>query len=250
MPKTTDIPVELREFNRIFERITGYKHDYAEAWSDFLDLFIKQFSFDDCEELNQRVQKKYSQEERYDFGALIQETIQIMNKQIRDDKDWYDPFGSFYEAISSNCKRQGFAQFFTPSPIVDLMTEITGEELKGEGLIGDPCCGSGRMIISFHVKHPGNYLVGQDIDSVCCKMTILNMVLHGAKGEVVWGNSLDPSDFRQGWRITPYFTGIPHVYKIDKSESFTWQMWEKRKEEVILKKQEAAKPVQLELNFL
>lgn len=261
MPKSTDVPGELRDFNRIFQKFE-YRHEHSQVFSDFLDLFIKQFSFDNCEELNNRIQKQYNQEERFNFGALIQEAIKVLNKEIRGDHDWYDIFGTYYEVLANDYKRQGFGQFFTPPHIVDLMTGINGgkSELTGQGLlIGDPCSGSGRMLISFQAHFPGNFLVGQDIDLICCKMTILNMILHGCKGEVVWGNSLDPSDFRQGWRISPYIAGIPQVYKIDKSESFTWRLWENEKERILIKQAEKLikespekpkQPVQLALNFV
>lgn len=263
MPVLTDLPRELRDFNRIFQKFE-YRHDSSEVWRDFLNLFIKEFSFDDCEELNKDIRKRYTQEERYVFGELIQEAIKVMHGQLRDDTDWYDLFGTFYEVLGCLYKRKGFNQYFSQASLIELMTQLTGnvKELSGKGLlVGDPTCGSGRMIISFHAHYPGNFLVGQDLDLICCKMTIMNMVLHGASGEVVWGNTLDPEDFRRGWRITPYIAGIPQVYEIDKSESLTYQMWQNRKAKILTQeagkviiqeqiKPEKKQPVQLELNFI
>lgn len=261
MPKPTELPKELREFNRIFQQLE-YRHNSAEVWKDFLDLFIKQFSFDDCEELNQDIQQRYSQTERHVFGELIQESLKTINEQIKADTDWYDMFGTFYEVLGFTYKRKGFNQYFTPAYLVDLMTVINAndKELTGKGLlVGDPACGSGRMLISFQAHYPGNFLIGQDLDMICCKMTILNMIIHGAKGEVVWGDSLNPEDFKGGWRIVPYYKGIPHVYAINKAESLTYQIWMNKKAKALTDTSELKEtkpsissmeqPVQLEFNF-
>lgn len=260
MAKANEVPEELGEFNRIFERLV-YMHDASQVFIDFLDLFIKQFTFDDCTELNELIQKRYTQEERFHFGDLIKEAILVMDKQLKGEDDWYDVFGAYYEVLASSYKRSGFGQFFTPASVVDLMVQIQGVsgKLKGKGvLVGDPACGSGRTLIAFQAYNPGNFLVGQDIDLVCCKMTIMNMILHGCKGEVVWGNSLNPEDIRRAWRIVPFITGIPQVYEIEKSESFTWQVWDEKRQDVARGKKELIikdasnpkQPIQLELNFL
>lgn len=241
MPKTVDVPVELRDFNRLFEKL-AYRHDHSQVFSDFLDLFMKQFSFDDCTELNERIQRQYPEKERTIFGSMIFEIIQVMDKMITDDNSWYDPFGTYYEVLASNYKKSGFGQFFTPQTVVDLMTMINGGEsgeLKGQGLrVNDCACGSGRMLLSFHVHHPGNYVFAQDIDLICCKMTVMNFLLHGCQGEVVWGDALNPTDFRGGWRLAPAPNGLcVMTYKIEKKESFIIGMWEQRKKEVDVKKQ-------------
>ena len=41
MAKANEVPEELGEFNRIFERLV-YMHDASQVFIDFLDLFIKQ----------------------------------------------------------------------------------------------------------------------------------------------------------------------------------------------------------------
>ena len=52
--------------------------------------------------------------------------------------------------------------------------------------------------------------------------------------------------------------GIPQGYEIEKSESFTWQVWDEKRQEVARGKKELIikdasnpkQPIQLELNFL
>lgn len=141
--------------------------------------------------------------------------------------DWYDIFGKIYESlIAGKSRRSSNGQFFTPHGICDLMTDVStkGEDIVGKR-ISDPTCGSGRNLLSFHSKHPGNYMVGEDLDKTCCMMTVCNFILHGVDGMVIWHNTLFPEDFKGGWRVNQYLNnpfdkhhGIPHVRPITKEE--------------------------------
>jgi tRNA G37 N-methylase Trm5 len=82
-------------------------------------------------------------------------------------------------------------QFFTPQPVVDLMTQmVAGAESKLEERVNDPCCGSGRFLISMAKKNPNALLYGNDIDLRCTKMTALNMWLFDLNARVTCGNGL------------------------------------------------------------
>lgn len=74
----------------------------------------------------------------------------------------------------------------------------------------DNACGSGRMLLAAHANHPTNYCCAQDLDRICCLMTVCNFIVHGVNGEVVWGDGLDPTDFREGWRVNELL-GVIHV---------------------------------------
>jgi type I restriction-modification system DNA methylase subunit len=80
-------------------------------------------------------------------------------------------------------------QFFTPEHVTECMAQIVIGEEKKETLM-DPCCGSGRFILSAAKINPEGYFIGQDIDERCCKMTVINMFLRGINGEVRFGDSL------------------------------------------------------------
>lgn len=56
-------------------------------------------------------------------------------------------------------------------------------------------------------------------------MTVCNFLIHGVNGEVVWGDGLDPADYREGWRVNSQLgiTGIPTVLPMDKSQSVIYQ---------------------------
>jgi type I restriction enzyme M protein len=232
MFKTRDFPCEVKGLYKIFEKFI-YRHEPVRVFEDFLDLVIKQFSFDDASSLNADIQKRYSQEERYWFGDLIRELINIMNKQLVEDDDWFDAIGIFYEGIASEHKKSGFGQFFTPSTIVNFMVElqVSSNNIKGMGLkVNDCACGSGRLLIAFHAKYPGNYMFGQDLDNICAKMSVVNMLLHGAQGEIVHADTIFPDRFYKAWRITKYINGMPMCYRIEKAESFVYGMLKTLKE--------------------
>lgn len=200
MPKSTDIKIkELKKFNDIFERIS-YRHQYDTVFHDFLDLFIKQFSFDNCDELNQRIKRTYDEKERLIFSELIHESLLIYQKMINHDNDWFDLFGEYYEVLVSKGKSSALGQFFTPQSICDMMTLMNGNNIGKRFLINDPTCGSGRTLISFHANNPGNYYIGSDLDLVCCKMALLNFMLHGVCGIIINQDSLK-MDFRNAWII-------------------------------------------------
>ena len=152
---------------------------------------------------------------------------------IVDENDWYDSFGEFYMAIASSSKASALGQFFTPAPVVNFMVAITGDGTKGAGeRMNDPASGSGRMLISYHAHYPGNYTFGADIDSICAKMTALNMVIHGCQGQAVCMNSLNADDWRFGYNINPYIRatgGLPHLVKIEKEQCFQWQYFQREK---------------------
>lgn len=95
--------------------------------------------------------------------------------------------------------------------------------------VNDSTCGRERMLLSFHSHHPDNYLVGEDLDRICCLMSVCNMLIYGCVGEIVWHNSLKARAFLSGWKINEYLTlsGKLSIRSIVKEESIVWNMWEK-----------------------
>jgi len=78
----------------------------------------------------------------------------------------------------------------------------------------------------------------EDIDRTCCLMTVCNFLTHGAVGEVVWHNSLDPGSWFGGWLVNRNlnnplhkYYGCPHVETLQKEHSFIFQHWEAQKKE-------------------
>ena len=235
MPKTTDVPANLREFNRIFEKLS-YRHNYAEAYRDFIDYAVACFSWRGNKETADRLQRKYGKEYEC-FGQLYVEWFQIQKKELSktgqfEEVKWYDTLGTFYEIVSSGSKASWLGQFFTPPDLVTMLTLMVGGKEGAKARIEDCCAGSGRMLIAYHAYYPGNYTFAADIDSICANMTALNMALHGCEGQAICMDSLNPSDWRFGYAVNPFIRltgGIPHLLPITKEQSVHWQHWESRK---------------------
>ena len=124
-------------------------------------------------------------------------------------------------ALVSKSAQQSQGQFFTPVHICDLMVLCTQTEEKKTGQrMGDPTCGSGRLLLAYHVRHLGNYLVAEDVNRTCCLMTVCNMLVHGCIGEVIHHDSLFPENFMDGWMVnhTLTQTGIPSIRRMSEEE--------------------------------
>lgn len=112
------------------------------------------------------------------FGLLAQETKEKQK----------DIIGQIYmERVTLG---EG-GQFFTPHEVANLMTQLTvGTEPNLEERICDPCCGSGRFLISMARERPNARFYGNDIDLRCAKMTALNMWLFDLNAVITCGNGL------------------------------------------------------------
>ena len=164
---------------------------------------------------------KYKRQQNMKFMEMLTGWVRLMASRIKDDTSWYDPFGDLYMALVSKSTQQSQGQFFTPVHICDLMVLCTQTEEKKTGQrMGDPTCGSGRLLLAYHVRHLGNYLVAEDVNRTCCLMTVCNMLVHGCIGEVIHHDSLFPENFMDGWMVnhTLTQTGIPTIRRMSKEE--------------------------------
>ena len=233
---TVNIPTELRDFHKEFEKLS-YTRDAAEVLDSFLEWMMWGFCADNS--LSWESGKRFSEKERKQFWTLYREYVKIMNKRIAGDGDWYDLFGTYYEAyIAGKSRRDSRGQFFTPSPVCDFKVKIVASERATGQTVSDPCSGSGRYLLAFHAHAPGNFMFAEDIDRTCCLMTVCNFLTHGAVGEVVWHNSLDPGSWFGGWLVNRNlnnplhkYYGCPHVETLQKEHSFIFQHWEAQKKE-------------------
>lgn len=238
------IDSDLKPFLNVFEPITR-THGYYYVWDDFLDLFINGFCFNHNINL-ELIRKKYSQEEQYSFGKMIQEVLFLMEKKIKDDKSWFDFFGAYYE-MASLSKQKGFAQFFTPAEVCDLMAQIAMP--KGKENISDPCCGSARLSLAANKINLGMFHFLVDLDYTCAKMAALNLMLHGIKGIVICDNSLATpgKEFRGAFKINDRLnvTGVPQIEYIGTAKEAynyvrfnTWSLEDFTANKIKIEKQE------------
>lgn len=119
-----------------------------------------------------------------------------------------DIFGRIYEYFLNEFAKtegQGGGEFFTPSSLVKLITEVI-EPYHGK--VFDPACGSGGMFISsanFVTKHNKDAsdelsIFGQEKTGDTVRLSKLNLAVHGLQGDIREGNSYyeDPFDLAKG----------------------------------------------------
>lgn len=108
-----------------------------------------------------------------------------------------DVFGRIYEYFLTQFAKsdgQGGGEFFTPAPLVRLITEII-EPYHGK--VFDPACGSGGMFVSsasFVAEHHRNAsselsIFGQEKTGDTVRIAKLNLAVHGLQGDIREGNS-------------------------------------------------------------
>ena len=111
----------------------------------------------------------------------------------------YDAFGRIYEYFLGEFARtegQKGGEFYTPSCIVKLLTEILEPY---HGLVLDPACGSGGMFVqsarfvSEHKQNPASELAIHGVEKTdetgrLCRM---NLAVHGLEGEIRHGGQVN-----------------------------------------------------------
>ncbi len=111
----------------------------------------------------------------------------------------YDAFGRIYEYFLGEfamSEGQGGGEFYTPSSIVRLLTEII-EPFHGRVL--DPACGSGGMFVqcarfvSEHQNNPAAELAISGVEKTdeTGRLCRLNLAVHGLEGEVRHGGNVN-----------------------------------------------------------
>ena len=111
----------------------------------------------------------------------------------------YDAFGRIYEYFLGEfamSEGQGGGEFYTPSSIVRLLTEVIEPY---HGRILDPACGSGGMFIqsarfvSEHKKNPASELSVHGIEKTdeTGRLARLNLAVHGLEGDIRHGGNVN-----------------------------------------------------------
>ncbi len=137
------------------------------------------------------------------FGSTLLKELLKKISEIPVSSD-YDTFGRVYEYFLGEfamAEGQGGGEFYTPSSIVRLLTEII-EPFHGRIL--DPACGSGGMFVqsarfvSEHQKSPAKELAiyGQEKERATGDLCRMNLAVHGLEGDIKQAISYydDPHD--------------------------------------------------------
>lgn len=181
-----------KEFADIFHKLS-YSRGADKVFADFLDytLYILSAGMI-CDDYNNFIEK-YTSEELSSFVRML-----ILVSEASENFE--DVLGNIFMSYVS-FGRNG--QFFTPSVIGDLMSEITGVDLmKPDQSTFDPACGSGVLLLcatkKLVSKYPNGriFCYGADIDLTCVKMATINFFMNSIPGEIAWMNSLTNEHWR------------------------------------------------------
>ena len=222
--------------------------DVTNVFVDFLDYTIGYFN--PFPQPIQGWKEKYDTSDNVKFHDMLITYFQVMEHELSRSL-WYDAFGDLFQSI--HVKGNNNAQFFTPPSLCDLMAQTSLESYKGEEptqmttfgkriVISDPSCGSGRNLLAANAIFDKNqwrkpYLVCEDIDPTCCKMSAINLMAHGCFGEAICHDSLcEPDKVRIGYIVNesmyPFPTNVPSIRQFDDARRFfATRIWQERKEQ-------------------
>lgn len=220
MSTNYEAPVEVRGLEKLINDFT-YQNglDVKDVFRDLLRYIIHGFSMPDTPPLSDW---RYNKEQNKAFYQMFVEWIQIMDKQVKIH-GWYDAFGDLFMALTSQRGQQQKGQFFTPTNITKLMSELIAGENGSEPKIPpvyDPAAGSGRTLLAAKAARPQSYLVAWDIDYTCCLMCVCNFLMNSCVGEVVCIDTLRMDNFRGVWLINEayYRTEMPSIRWMNEKE--------------------------------
>ncbi|WP_281774202.1 N-6 DNA methylase [Methanobacterium formicicum] len=212
-----DVPSEFKHFHNLIGKLTD-KHDLAQVFDDWMEYIVMGHLTDN----SMKWEKSYTKPEIQILWEMYKEFTQIMNRKLVTDTDWFDFPGSYYEpCISTPYQREKAGQFFTPPDICKLMAMMNlGNSTLQPGMkVNDPTAGSGRNLLAVHVLHPGCYKVAEDIDYTCILMCLVNFLVHGVVGEVIWHDTIT-QDFFGAWKVNETLNpmGFPSIRSLPKEE--------------------------------
>lgn len=152
--------------------------NFIDNFDSFLNFGLSLFIANQSEEMRkafiENAQNPYYQDAMKVFGEA--------------SANYHDCFG---EVFMDRISHGEHGQFFTPQHIAELMAKVIQPE--GDG-IWDMACGSGRLLLGGlkKAREKGNepWMYAGDLDNRCCRMTLLNLCINGARGEVRNANAM------------------------------------------------------------
>jgi len=216
--------------------LTLFDH-YAQSQDNFiafekiLDAFLLRFRlYETLEERDTALSRLNEFASDTAMLALFEE-IGILSEGFND------PLGELFMLRVSRGKQ---GQFFTPTPVCDLMTALTlGSVQTGQSVL-DPACGSGRMLLSAAKQNRHIRCYGADVDAICVKMAVMNMLLQSLSGEIAHMDSLSNS-FYSCYRIgTVLRDGYHYPY-------YRW-VTDPAESVIVIRSKEANSPAQASFN--
>lgn len=181
---------------KTLNEIASKGYNIGSVFRDWVSLML--FSLAKEEKMYMEIISRYRNDGQDREADLFSRAFSEIMAEMR--KENHDVLGGIYMEIVSNWSAKGMGQFFTPTPICDMMANMTiGEPEDRPVTVADPACGSGRTFISAaKLVHPKSWFYGIDADNVCAQMCALNFCFFNMNGYVIHGNTLSMK-FYDGW---------------------------------------------------
>lgn len=175
---------QTKSIHSLFEQIGSFGFSRGKVFEDFLTMTICALSGEQMEQEYLEVAARYSQGERGKRPIdILASLFGVLVDAMEESKA--DILGDYFMGAITFGEH---GQFYTPECLTDMMASMVHSD-QGE-TVSDPCCGSGRMLLSAAKINPKRKFIGQDLDLRCVQMTAINLALNGLRGEVIWGNTL------------------------------------------------------------
>lgn len=177
----------IQEILKELERISQNGFNPYTIFCDWIDIMLYALQENDKDYLE--IVNKYRQGQPKDIREIgnFCKAFALLQLEMKKSND--DILGQVY--MQWNIANSYKGQFFTPKHVASLMAQITNPS----GRILDPACGSGVMLIesiksmSYEDLNTALFF-GQDIDSICVKMTALNLCFFNVNGYAIQGDTL------------------------------------------------------------
>ena len=228
MKKHHYVPDCCKELTNILLEISQ-RHSVWDVFQDWLAMSAIAISNQvDLEQWNRREEvylqliKKYAKDER----QKLAEALGILATSLYQECEKNGPtdiLGQVFHALELHNKYKG--QFFTPPHICEFMGQIVmagsdGESFqkeissKGYITVGEPCIGSGGMLLGFAKAMEKNKLDYKtqmlasacDIDIKCVHMAYIQLSLLGIPATIIHGDSLLMEEWSR-WYTPAYILG-------------------------------------------
>jgi type I restriction-modification system DNA methylase subunit len=218
--------MDIKQLLTAFERY-AYGNSLHNAFTELLDWTLLPFKkYDTSEQQHQAL-------ESYKSHPKVEELVNLVTLIGDLSKDFKDPLGELYMQAISNSHN---GQYFTPTPVCEMISAMTinADPEKIETIL-DPACGSGRMLLAAAKINRNNEFYGAELDSTCCKMALINMLLNSLKGEIAHMNSLS-NEFFTGYKVnTTLINGYHMPYYTEFNTRETSYIWFKPNQKVVSK---------------
>lgn len=229
----------MRKNMKHFESILTYlarSKGIREVFTDLIDFALFQLIAFDHGKLAKNPLPNYNQK---DQSQLI-ELLKIMG----DNMDNYnDALGDIFMEYLSFGKN---GQFFTPTPICDLMAKMTiPKEATDGNTISDPTCGSGRILLAAAKINRNFEFHGSDVDLTCVKMTAINMAYNSLTSEIHWMNALTLDHYGTFRTTFCPITKIPYIITFPADKTISAKIMKETIAEMPIKQRKQATQLNL-----